>query len=180
MPVLPLLRPWRKSGGSLSLGMNPRAAELIAALGLRPHPEGGHYGEVFRSSRRVQPADRDVERAALTTIYFLLAAGDHSRWHRVQADEAWHYYEGDFLELLWLPDGAEVLRHRLGPAGPDARPVFVVPAGCWQAARPLGAYTLVGCTVGPGFEFADFTLLADAPDDAARLRARHPELAELI
>ncbi len=161
--------------------MSDRAAELIATLGLRPHPEGGHYGEVFRSTVRVRPSDRDVERVALTTIYFLLTAGQHSRWHRVVSDEVWHFYEGDPLELLRLDAGGDLVRRtRLGPAGSDTRPVAVVPGGSWQAARPLGAYTLVGCTVGPGFEFADFTLLADVPEDAARLRARHPELAELI
>jgi predicted cupin superfamily sugar epimerase len=161
--------------------VNDRAADLIATLGLRPHPEGGHYGEVFRSVARVRPADRDVERVALTTIYFLLEAGEWSRWHRVQADEAWHFSEGDPLDLLWFDAGGDVVRRaRLGPAAADTRPVAVVPAGCWQAARPLGAYSLVGCTVAPGFEFADFTLLADAPEDAARLRARHPNLAELI
>ena len=162
--------------------MSGRAAELIRILGLRPHPEGGHYGEVFRSAVRVRPADRDVERVALTTIYFLLAAGEWSRWHRVAADEAWHFYEGDALDLLWLDAGGGdlVRRVRLGPAASGTRPVAVVPAGSWQAARPLGAYTLVGCTVAPGFEFADFTLLADRPEDAARLRAGHPNLAELI
>jgi hypothetical protein len=137
--------------------VNDRAADLIATLGLRPHPEGGHYGEVFRSVARVRPVDRDVERVALTTIYFLLEAGEWSRWHRVRADEAWHFYEGDPLDLLWLePPSGDVVR------------------------RPLGAYTLVGCTVAPGFEFADFVLLADAPAEAARLRVRYPELAELF
>jgi hypothetical protein len=162
--------------------MHSRAAELIRILKLRPHPEGGHYAEVFRSTSRVRPWGRDVERAALTGIYFLLGAGERSRWHRVQADEAWHYYEGDRLELLSLSDvdSAEVTRVRLGPVGPDSRPVAVVPAGWWQTARPLGAYTLVGCSVGPGFEYADFTLLADEPDAAGRLRARHPDLAALI
>jgi predicted cupin superfamily sugar epimerase len=83
--------------------------------------------------------------------------------------------------LLWLDaDGDAVRRARLGPAAAGTRPVAVVPAGSWQAARPLGAYTLVGCTVAPGFEFADFTLLADVPDDAARLRTGHPELVRLI
>lgn len=161
--------------------MNDRAAELIATLGLRPHPEGGYYGEVFRSAARVRPADRDVERAALTTIYFLLESGEWSRWHRVQADEVWHFYEGDPLDLLWLDAGGDAVRRvRLGPAASGTRPVAVVPAGCWQAARPLGNYTLVGCTVAPGFEFGDFTLLADAPEDLARLRAGHPNLAALI
>jgi len=161
--------------------MDARAEELIRILGLRPHPEGGHYAEVFRSADRVRPSDRDVERAALTTIYFLLCAGERSRWHRVQADEAWHYYEGDPLELLWAPDaGGAVTRARLGAVAGEARPVAVVPAACWQAARPLGSYSLVGCTVGPGFDYADFTLLADSPDAAAGLRRRHPDLTGLL
>ena len=116
--------------------MHPRAAELIRVLGLVPHPEGGHFGEVFRSALPVRPAGRDVSRAALTSIYFLLAAGERSRWHRVAADEAWHFYEGDPLELFWTtPDGATCETRRLGPVGAGVAPVAVVPAGCWQADR---------------------------------------------
>ncbi len=137
-----------------------RADDLIAALSLQPHPEGGWYAEVFRSPSGVTPADARGARSALTTIYFLLTAGQVSRLHRVRSDEAWHYYEGDPLELRvscgdWLAGERRVL----GPLGPEVSPVHVVPAGWWQGARPLGAYTLVGCTVGPGFDFADFELL---------------------
>ncbi|MGE0393403.1 MAG: GNAT family N-acetyltransferase [Vicinamibacterales bacterium] len=137
-----------------------RAEELIAELGLQPHPEGGWYAEVFRSTSPVQPADGRGVRSALTTIYFLLTAGQTSRLHRVTSDEVWHFYEGDPLELTIAP-GDLVSRSltTLGPAGASSAPVCTVPAGCWQAARPLGAYTLVGCTVGPGFDFADFELL---------------------
>jgi len=123
--------------------------------------------------------DRNVERAALTSIYFLLAAGEFSRWHRVMSDEVWHYHEGDTIELLLFDDHG-LRQLRLGSVGNETRPSVVVPAGTWQAARTTGAYTLVGCTVGPGFEFADFSLLADAPDAASRVRARHPDLADLI
>ena len=148
--------------------MDARAAELIQILGLRPHPEGGHYREVFRSK-------------ALTSIYFLLAAGEQSRWHRVMADEAWHFYEGDPLDLMWLnPSGSDCTRRVLGPVSKAHAPVHVVPAGCWQAARPSGAYTLVGCSVGPGFEFADFALLADHAAEADALRRRFPDLAALL
>lgn len=137
-----------------------RAEELIAALGLRPHPEGGWYAEVFRSASTVQPADFRGTRSALTTIYFLLTAGQTSRLHRVASDEVWHFYEGDPLELTTAPgDLASLSRTTLGPAGQASAPVYTVPAGVWQGARPLGAYTLVGCTVGPGFDFADFELL---------------------
>lgn len=161
--------------------MHPRAAALIELLELERHPEGGYFREVFRSPRVVRPADRDAARRAITTIYFLLVAGSHSRWHRVASDEVWHYYEGDPLELLWLDEGGtRCSRQALGPAGDSCRPVQVVPAGCWQAARPTGAYTLVGCTVGPGFEFADFELLGARPAEAAELRERFPDLAALV
>jgi predicted cupin superfamily sugar epimerase len=97
----------------------------------------------------------------MTTIYFLLPRGAHSRWHRVESDEVWHFYEGAPLELLWIDEGLGTLRiERLGPvdvAG-DTRPAFTIPARCWQAARTTGEYTLVGCTVGPGFEFDDFAM----------------------
>ncbi|SRR5690606_11373887 len=140
--------------------MDERAAQLIAVLGLHPHPEGGHFREVFRAGAEVEPRDGRGTRSALTTIYFLLRAGEVSRLHRVASDEAWHFYEGDPLELGWLDAQGTFRRVRLGPVGEAAAPVAVVPAGCWQAARPLGAYALVGCSVGPGFDFADFELVS--------------------
>ena len=159
--------------------MHSRAAELIRILGLRPHPEGGHYAEMYRSASRVLPIGRDVERPSLTSIYFLLAAGEHSCWHRVLSDEVWHYYEGDPLELLRFDDEG-LHRVRLGPVAHETRPVAIIPAGSWQAARPLGAYTLGGCTVGPGFDFDDFTLAVDFPDVAARIGGAGADLARLI
>ena len=162
--------------------MPPRAGDLIDALGLQPHPEGGYYREIFRSADSVQPADGRGARAALTTIYFLLPAGSVSRWHRVASDEAWHLYEGGPLELLQLdPSGGNLERHLLAPLGDGAgAPAHVVPAGCWQAARPLGDYALAGCTVGPGFDFADFRLLAEDAAAAAAMRKDWPTLAALI
>ena len=139
--------------------MHPRARQLIDARGLAPHPEGGWYRQVYKSGERVTRAHDGAERSALTTIEFLLAAGTHSAWHRVQSDEAWHFYEGDPLELLVRVDGRETA------VTLDAgRRVHVVPARAWQSARPLGAYAFVGCTVGPGFEFADFEL-GEPPQD---------------
>ena len=163
--------------------MHPRAAALIASLDLKPHPEGGFYREIFRSSSHVTPADGRGTRAALTTIYFLLPAGTNSRWHRVTSDEVWHLYEGGPLELLELDAHGDSPRQHVLAAladGMDAAPVRTIPAGHWQAARPLGDYALVGCTVGPGFDFADFTMLADDRAAAERVRARWPALAGLI
>ena len=161
--------------------MHPRAAELIATLDLRPHPEGGFYREVFRSAARVTPADGRGPRAALTTIYFLLPEGTHSRWHRVASDEVWHLYEGGPLELLELDtSGRDLVRQRLAPVGGGAAPVHTVAAGRWQAARPLAGYALVGCTVGPGFDFADFRRLADDPARRDALVAAWPEAAALV
>lgn len=156
-----------------------RGAALAQQLGLVPHPEGGFYGEVYRSAQTVEPADGRGARSALTTIYFLLPAGAISRWHRVLSDEVWHFYEGAPLDL-WLasPPGHSTERQSLGPLDGDRRPVLTVPAGCWQAARSSGEYTLVGCTVGPGFDFRDFVLAADCPDAPAQLGAT-PEHAQL-
>jgi predicted cupin superfamily sugar epimerase len=161
--------------------MHPRARELVETLGLAPHPEGGFFQEIYRSESRVHRSGSGQERSALTTIHYLLPAGSFSRWHRVLSDEAWHFAEGAPLELLVCEPGETTVRRALlGPAGAEAGPVEVVPAGCWQAARSLGGYTLVGCTVGPGFEFADFRLLADEPDAARRIRALDPALAALL
>jgi 2-hydroxychromene-2-carboxylate isomerase/predicted cupin superfamily sugar epimerase len=158
-----------------------RAGELIERLGLRPHPEGGHYREFFRTGARVATADGRGERTGLTVIHFLLRRGEHSRWHRVRSDETWQLEDGDGLDLLLLPaDLARVERVWLAPAGAGGRPAHVVPAGFWQAARPLGAHALAACAVGPGFEFADFTLLADDAAAAKAVRDCFAEWADLI
>jgi predicted cupin superfamily sugar epimerase len=146
---------------------------------MRPHPEGGHYVELFRSPQRIRHLARNVERAALTTIFFLLAAGEYSRWHRVMSDEVWHYHEGDAIELV-LFDDRGLQRVRLGPVAREIRPTVVVPAGTWQAARTTGAYTLAACSVGPGFEFADFSLAVDWPEIAARIANAGPDIARFI
>ncbi len=160
---------------------DPRARALVEQLGLEPHPEGGHYRQVYRSKDRVWPADDRTSRASLTTIYFLLTSGTHSRWHRVQSDEAWHFYEGGPIELLVAdPELGRIERVILGSLAGGNRPVHVVPAGWWQAARPVGTYGLVGCTVAPGFEFDDFGFLRDDAAAEAALRALDPTLADLV
>lgn len=133
------------------------AAEIIAHLELRPHPEGGHFRETFRDSRRDANG-----RAASTAIYFLLARGERSHWHRIDAVETWHYYAGDALTLQ-ISDDAGTRSMRLGPhIAQGETPQAIVPAHAWQAATSSGDWTLVGCTVAPGFEFAHFEL---APHD---------------
>ena len=130
------------------------AAEIIRLLALEPHPEGGHYRQTFQDPHLMNG------RPASTAIYFLLAAGERSHWHRVDAVEAWHYYAGEPLAL-------EIAANANGPVeditlGPNLaageRPQAIVLAYAWQAARSLGDWTLVGCTVAPGFEFKGFEL----------------------
>jgi predicted cupin superfamily sugar epimerase len=130
------------------------AADVIRLLDLEPHPEGGHYRESFRDPRTVEG------RAASTAIYFLLARGERSHWHRVDVAEVWHYYAGAPLALeIAARERAPAARVTLGTdLAAGARPQAVVPAGTWQAAESLGEWTLVGCTVAPGFEFAGFEL----------------------
>jgi predicted cupin superfamily sugar epimerase len=122
------------------------AADVIRALGLTAHPEGGWFRETWR-----EPAG--------TAIYYLLQAGESSRWHRVDATEMWHFYAGDPLQLAISPDGQAVEERVLGvDLAEGQRPQLVVPAGAWQAAWPLGRWTLVGCTVSPAFAFDGFEL----------------------
>ena len=146
------------------------AADLITRLRLQPHPEGGHFRETFRSAQRGSGG-----RSASTAIWYLLESGDFSSWHRVSSDEVWHHYDGAPL-VLWMLTDAGLERTVLGrdwAAG--ERPQAVVPAGVWQAAEPLGAFALCGCTVAPGFEFADFEL-----GSRAQLLERFPLQPEAI
>jgi uncharacterized protein len=155
--------------------MDARSETLIDRLGLEAHPEGGYYRQIHRSDHVVMPADDRGARPSLTTIYFLLTEGATSRWHRVASDEVWHHYEGAPLELFELAaDLGTLVVHRLGPLEGAQAPVRTIPAWHWQAARSTGLYTLVGCTVGPGFEFSDFTMLSDDVETAAEVRHRYP------
>jgi predicted cupin superfamily sugar epimerase len=129
------------------------AEGVIGLLDLKPHPEGGHYRQTFRDPRTIEGG-----RAASTAIYFLLARGERSHWHRVDAVEVWHWHAGAPLELR-INNGGETVTHRLGPDLARAeRPQAIVPAHAWQAADTTGDWTLVGCTVAPGFEFEHFEL----------------------
>ncbi len=134
------------------------ASSVIALLGLERHPEGGWYRETFRD-----PRTDAAGRAVSTAIYYLLEVGEVSAWHRVDAAEIWHWHAGGPLVLTTSPDGVNASTATLGPdlrAG--QRPQAIVEAQCWQTAESLGAWTLVGCTVAPGFDFAGFEL---APAD---------------
>lgn len=131
------------------------ADALIRALDLSPHPEGGHYKETYRH----RPTDGS--RGAGTAIYFLLRRGERSAWHRVDADELWHYYAGAPVELRIFAPGGQVLTHLVGgDVLGGERPQVLVSSGAWQAARSLGDFSLVGATVSPAFEFSGFELAA--------------------
>ena len=139
------------------MALTRSAADLIARLELKPHPEGGHYRETFRDWRT------DANGRALSTaIYFLLARGERSHWHRIDAVEVWHYYAGHAL-TLGIADDSGRRSVRLGPDFAAGEvPQTIVPPHAWQAAESSGDWTLVGCTVAPGFDFARFEL---APKD---------------
>ena len=131
------------------------AEEVIRALDLEAHPEGGYYRETYRDGRQ------DGERGYMTAIYYLLTAGQVSHWHRIDADEIWHWYAGASLELSLARPSSQRRSNLLGPTlSRDERPQILVPARTWQSARSLGAWTLAGCTVAPAFEFAGFELAA--------------------
>jgi predicted cupin superfamily sugar epimerase len=135
---------------------SPSATDIIRELDLSPHPEGGWYRETFRDTRLCGDG-----RAASTAIYFLLKAGEVSHWHRIDATEIWFWHAGASLALSISVDGEQCHVHRLGAAlDADERPQAIVPAGAWQSAESLGAWTLVSCTVAPGFEFSAFEMAA--------------------
>ena len=128
------------------------AADIIAKLGLKPHPEGGHYRETFRDSRLVDG------RAASTAILFLLARGERSHWHRIDAVEVWHYHAGAPLKLSIVDGASEQIIRLGGNISADEIPQVTAPARAWQAAETTGDWSLVGCTVAPGFMFEGFEL----------------------
>lgn len=145
--------------------------ERIASLRLSPHPEGGHYRRIYESSLQVQGNGR--ARPALTAIHYLLARGERSRWHRVDADEAWHWQDGQALELQEFDaDSGTLSSVTLDGAARGGVAMHVVRAGRWQCARPLGDWTLVACTVSPGFVWDGFELMAGDSDAARALRSR--------
>lgn len=145
---------------------------------LLEHPEGGRFREVFRSARTVRTRDGSV-RSALTHIYFSLRPGEVSRFHRVASDEIWNLYKGSGLFLYsWDGANAQPRRHKLS-AGCNCF-CHVIPAGTWQAAEPISDEVLVGCSVAPGFEFSDFTLMDSNSAEAELLISIVPEMARFV
>ncbi len=155
------------------------AAELIAELRLTAHPEGGWYREAHRATEVL--ATPRGPRAAVTAIYYLLEAGQASRWHVVASDEIWHFHDGAPLELLvYRPETRRLTRRLLGEPAQNREPIGIVRAGEWQAARSVGAWSLMGCDVGPGFEFADFRFVAALPGHEAHFGGALAEYAPLL
>ena len=154
--------------------MTATAQSYIQSLQMQPHPEGGFFRESYRSEQTMEvtaPGGGTQQRNVCTAIYFLLEAGNFSAFHRIKSDEIWHFYAGQALEVLELLPSGELRCTRLGPDILRGElPQYVVPANTWFASRVAdgGTFSLVGCTVAPGFDFADFQL------------ARRQELLEIF
>ena len=150
---------------------------LIRQLDLQPHPEGGFYKEVYRSSQIVNSPANQQPRNTITSIYFLLLQGQISRFHKVLHDETWHFYSGAPLKLIDLYDKCD--EHILGD---DTKPDFqhTIVANHWQAAETMGDYSLMGCTVAPGFDFNDFSFLSDDKENAENVQESFPQYARFI
>ncbi|MDD7987015.1 cupin domain-containing protein [Lentisphaera marina] len=155
--------------------MNPRALEIIKKLELIEHPEGGYFREVYRSELEVHSSIVGSARFAVTEIYFLLCQGQVSRFHKVAHDEFWHFYEGAPLRLI---DGDLESFQELELGGEELNYQHCIRGGCWQAAESTGDYTLVGCTVAPGFDFADFAFLNE--DESKLVKSNFADYAKFI
>jgi len=142
--------------------------KLIKKYNLQKHPEGGYYAETYRSEMLIKSPEICESRNAVTDIYFLLANEEISRFHKVLHDELWHFYEGSPLKVITF-DGNSIRESIIGPNTPDGYKT-VVKGGVWQAAISTGDYSLVGCTVAPGFDFADFEFLDDDANLAETVR----------
>jgi len=150
--------------------------DLIKKYKLVPHPEGGYFNEIYQSNLHLESPVTGEKRPAVTHIYFLLLRGQISRFHRVVHDELWHFYEGAPLSLI-LYDGDKIKKERIGPG---KNYMAVVPGNVWQAAESTGQYSLVGCTVAPGFDFADFSFLNDSAGDLSYFKARQTGLDRFL
>ncbi|TWC63180.1 cupin domain-containing protein [Herbaspirillum sp. SJZ099] len=156
--------------------------ELISRLALQPHPEGGHFRETYRSQERVKRSHGDSTRSAATAIYYLLRGKERSTWHRIKSDEMWHFYDGAPLHVyVLLPEGRLTVFRLGNPLEHDGADFqALVPAGAWFAAECAVAddYSLVGCTVAPGFEFDEFEIAQ--PDLLLKYWPQHEELIKRL
>ena len=143
--------------------------DLIEKYGLAPHPEGGYFKEVYRSAQTIDAPLVSAPRNTITQIYFLLTKGQISRFHRVVHDEIWHFYEGHPLALIQY-DETQIKKELIGPECRDY--TAIVPGNTWQAAETTGEYSLVGCTVAPGFDFTDFSFLSHTPLSLDKFKAQ--------
>ena len=160
--------------------MHPRAQQLIEQLQLQPHPEGGFYKEVYRSPDLVQSSQNQKWRSAVTDIYFLLIKGQVSRFHKVCHEEIWNFYEGAPLELIQVhPQTWQAQNIQLGLS--ETHPIYkhCIPPHFWQAAQSTGDFSLVGCTVAPGFDFEDFAFLEN-PAEQELFLEHYPELQRFL
>ncbi len=157
------------------------ANDWIEQLSLKPHPEGGYYREVYRADEYIEkqalPNRYNGDRSFSTAIYYLLTAGEFSAFHRVRSDETWHFYAGGVLEIFTINPQGSIDIKLLGNGNSNASPMHTIPHGSWFAAKPAEntPYTLAGCTVAPGFDFADFELA-----DKNKLLKEFPQHKELI
>ncbi len=164
------------STNAKSKALNPtQASEIIRCLGLRKHPEGGYYREIFRSKQKVQWQNQML--SAGTAIHFLLREGDKSWCHRIPQDEVWHFYEGDPLELVCFNETTLNLKKIVLSS---KNRTYIVPGNFWQAARPLGKYSLIGCTVSPGFEFSMFEILSHFPEKKLLFKKKVKGISKFI
>ncbi len=155
-----------------------KAQDFVEALQLQAHPEGGWFAEHYRSPLNIETAGFEGSRSAATSIYFLLKGGQFSALHRIKSDEIWHFYEGGTLEIIEIDLSGKLVATRLGRNFPDGEKFsYTVKAGHWFGSRPApgSEFSLVGCTVAPGFDFADFEM----PDQAWFLK-EFPEHESII
>lgn len=150
--------------------------QIISKYQLQPHPEGGYYREVYRSEQIVASPVSKENRNSVTHIYFLLVQGEFSRFHRVWHDEIWNFYEGDPLQLIEF-DGENIEKTTIGV---DHNYVKIIKGGVFQAAQITGLYSLVGCSVAPGFDFKDFSFISDQPDYLETINKNYSDYAYLI
>lgn len=152
-----------------------RVKELIQKYNLQPHPEGGYFKEEYRSKQKVLSSISGEERNTVTHIYFLLEKGQFSRFHKVIHDEIWNYYEGDPIKLIEY-NGNEMFEKVIGPGSDDY--FVVIKGGVFQAAESIGDYSLVGCTVAPGFDFKDFSFLNK--EESKHISKKHSSYSYLV